>query len=174
MSAPFVGEIRAFGGNFAPQGWFMCDGSLLPIDQYQVLFALIGTTYGGNGQTNFALPDLRGRSAIHQGQGGGLSNYVIGQQLGAETVTLLTAQMGAHNHTFGATNTAGTAANPGAAAILAATPSGLPIYDGQGSAVSLAPNATTTAGASQPHDNRQPYLAITYIIAWEGIFPSQN
>src|SRR6266567_6475416 len=170
MSAPFVGEIRAFGGNFAPLGWLMCDGSLQPIDQFNALFALIGTTYGGNGQTNFGLPDLRGRVAIHQGLGSGLSQYVIGEQLGAEQITVTAAQMPSHPHSFAGTTAAGNIANLGSitTGVLAATPTGFPIYDGAASPIGLAPNASTSIGGSQPHDNRQPYLAITYIIAFEG------
>jgi microcystin-dependent protein len=174
MSTAYVGEIRAFCGNFAPVGWALCDGSVLSIANYQVLFTLIGTTYGGNGTSTFALPDLRGRAVIHQGQGAGLSGYAMGQQAGAEMVTLSTAQMASHTHSFAATNTAGSTPSPSPTVILASTPSGFPIYDGSATPVALSPHAVTSAGASHPHNNRQPYLAITYIIALEGIYPSQN
>jgi microcystin-dependent protein len=174
MATPYVGEIRPFCGNFAPVGWALCDGSVLSIATYQVLFTVVGTTYGGNGQTTFALPDLRGRAVISQGNGAGLSGYVMGQQVGAEAVTINTAQMASHTHSFAATNTAGNTATPSPTVVLAGTPSGLPIYDGSATPVALSPQAVTSAGASHPHNNRQPYLAITYIIALEGIYPSQN
>jgi microcystin-dependent protein len=174
MSEPFVGEIRPFGGNFAPVGWALCDGSLLPIADNQVLFTVIGTTYGGNGQTTFGLPDLRGRALIHQGSGSGLSTYIIGEQVGTETVTLSAGQMTSHTHSFAGTSTAGNTSTPGPAVVLAATPTGFPIYDGTATPVALAPGAVTTAGGSQPHNNRQPFLAITYIISLFGIFPSHG
>lgn len=174
MSEAYVGEIRPFAGNFAPAGWALCDGSLLPIADNQALFALIGTTFGGNGQTTFGLPDLRGRCPIHQGTGAGLSPYTIGQPVGVETVTLTTAQMASHTHSFGGTTAAGNTPTPGATVVPASTPSGFPIYDGTANPVALSSQAVTTAGGSTPHDNRQPYLAITYIISLFGIFPSQN
>ena len=174
MSTPFLGEIRAFGGNFAPVGWAMCDGSLMSIANNNALFALLGTTYGGDGQSTFGVPDLRGRSVIHQGTGPGLSNYGMGELLGVESVTVGTAQMPGHPHSFSATTTAANSATPSASVVLAATASGFPIYDGAATPVGLAPTAVSTVGGSQPHDNRQPYLAITYIIALEGIFPSQG
>jgi len=174
MSDPFVGEIRLFAGNFAPQGWLFCDGSLQSISQYSVVYALLGTTYGGDGQTTFALPDLRGRAVIHQGSGGGLSPYVMGQQAGTETVTLTTGQMPGHSHSFAGTTGAGNTPTPGPTVLLASTPAGFPIYDGVASPVSLSPQAVSSAGESLPHNNRQPYLAISYIIAMEGIYPSQN
>jgi len=174
MSIAYVGEIRPFAGNFAPVGWALCDGSLLPIANYTVLFQLIGTTYGGNGQTTFALPDLRGRAVIHQGTGTGLSPYVMGQQVGLETVTLAAAQMASHTHSFAGTTAAGNTPTPSPSGVLASTPSGSPIYDGSATAVALSPQAVTSAGGSRPHNNRQPYLAITYIIATEGLYPSQS
>jgi microcystin-dependent protein len=174
MADNFVGEIRPWGGTFAPVGWALCDGSLISISNFQVLYTLIGTTYGGDGVNTFGLPNLQGRCVIHQGQGSGLSNYVIGQPIGAETVTVSVAQMGAHTHSFSATNTAATTATPGPTVVLATSPANLPIYDGTASPVSLSPASTTPAGGSIPHDNRQPYLAVTYIIALEGIFPSQS
>ena len=174
MSESYVGEIRPFAGNFAPEGWALCDGSLLPIADNQVLFTLIGTTYGGDGQTTFGLPDLRGRALIHQGTASGLSPYTIGQPVGAETVTLTAGQMANHSHSFGGNTTAGNAAAPGPTVTLAATTAGLPIYDGTATPVALSPRAVSTAGGSQPHGNRQPYLAVTYIISLFGIFPSQG
>jgi microcystin-dependent protein len=174
MSDPYVGEIRPFAGNFAPLGWALCNGSLMPIAASQALFSLIGTTYGGDGQTTFGLPDLRGRAAIHQGAGAGLSNYPIGAQIGQETVTVIVAQMGSHAHSFAGTNTAGNTPTPGPTAVLAATLAGFPIYDGSASPVGLSAQAVTSIGGSAPHNNRQPYQAITYIIALEGIYPSRN
>ncbi len=174
MSESYVGEIRPFAGNFAPVGWALCDGSLLQISQYTVLFQLVGTTYGGNGQTTFALPDLRGRAVIHQGTGTGLSPYVMGQPVGAETVTLAAAQMASHTHSFAGTTGAGNTPTPSPSAVLASAPSGFPIYDGSATPVALSPQAVTSAGGSQPHNNRQPYLAITYIISLYGIYPSQS
>ena len=174
MSEAYVGEIRVFAGNFAPLGWALCDGTLLPIADNQVLFTLIGTTYGGDGQSTFALPDLRGRAVIHQGTGPGLSPYVIGEPVGQETITLVAAQMASHSHSFSGTASAGNTATPGPAVVLAATPSGQPIYDGTANPIALSPQAVTTAGGSNPHNNRQPFLALTYIISLFGIFPSQN
>jgi microcystin-dependent protein len=174
MSESYVGEIRPFAGNFAPAGWALCDGSLLPIADNQVLFTLIGTTYGGDGQTTFGLPDLRGRALIHQGSASGLATYTIGEPVGAESVTISTGQMANHAHSFGGTTTAGNASTPDPTVILAATAAGFPIYDGTATPVALSPRAVSTAGGSQPHNNRQPFLAVTYIISLFGIFPSQG
>ncbi len=174
MTPCYIGEIRPFAGTFAPYGWNLCDGSLLSISAYQALYSLIGTTYGGDGQTTFGVPDLRGRAAINQGQGPGLGNYILGQPLGVETVTVTTAQLPAHPHTFSGNTGAGGTATPGTTAVLSSSPSGEPIYDGTATPVALSPQSTTTVGGSQPHNNRQPYVAITYIIALEGIYPTQN
>jgi microcystin-dependent protein len=174
MTQCYVGEIRPFAGNFAPVGWFMCDGSLISIAQYTVLFQLIGTTYGGDGVNTFGLPDLRGRGVIHQGQGAGLSNYVIGQRIGVENATVSVAQMANHPHSYNASTVSGSTGTPGNSVALAAPPSGHSIYAGTGNTTPLSPQAVTPTGGSQPHANRQPYQAITYIIAYEGIYPSQN
>jgi microcystin-dependent protein len=174
MTQNYIGEIRPFGGTFAPYGWHLCDGSLLDIATYSTLFNLIGTTYGGNGQTTFALPDLRGRNVIHQGQGAGLSQYVMGQQVGVENVTVTTAQMAGHPHTFAGNSGAGTAPNPGTTVLPSAAGAGNLIYDGAGGVVSLSPRAVSSSGGSVPHNNRQPYVAITYIIALEGVYPPQS
>jgi microcystin-dependent protein len=173
MSQGYVGEVRPFGGNFAPAGWQFCDGSLLSIANYPVLYQLIGTTYGGNGTTDFAVPDLRGRAIIHQGTGSGLAPYVMGEHIGLENATVSVQQMASHPHTFSGTNAGGNAANPGPTVVLAATPIG-EIYDGTAAPVALSPQAVSLAGGSQPHNNRQPYLAISYIIALEGLYPSQS
>jgi microcystin-dependent protein len=172
----YVGEVRLFAGNFAPYGWHFCDGSLLGISQYSELYNLLGTTYGGDGVSTFGLPDLRGRALIHQGTGGGLSTYVMGQISGVENVSVTTQQMASHPHTFAGTNgTTGGNANPGPTVALGPAPTGDNVYDGTGTATTLSPGqAVTTSGNSVPHNNRQPYLAISYIIALFGIYPSQN
>jgi microcystin-dependent protein len=173
MTQNYVGEIRPFAGNFAPVDWHLCDGSLLPISNYPALYNLIGTTYGGDGVNTFAVPDLRGRDVIHQGTGTGLSPYVIGQQIGTENVTVLSTQMANHPHTFNGNNTAGNASNPVTTVVPAAAGPGNLIYDGTGTVVSLSPQAVGNTGGSTPHNNRQPYLAITYIIALFGVYPQQ-
>ncbi len=170
MGEPYVGEIRVFGGNFAPLGWAFCNGQLLPIAENATLFNLIGTTYGGDGQQTFALPDMQGRALIHEGSG-----YVIGQKAGVENVTLTQAQLPAHGHTLMATNTAGTAAIPGPSVALASPPAGDSIYDnGATNPVTLAPQAVGGGGNDAPHSNRQPYLGVSYIISLFGIYPSQS
>lgn len=170
MATPFIGEIKLFGGNFQPRGFAFCDGRLLAISEYSALFALIGTTYGGNGQTTFALPDLRGRIPINQGTGPGLSTYVIGQSFGSETVTLTSNQMPAHNHVALCSAAPGVA-NPSNAFWAATT--GVSGY-GTPANATMNPQSLTVAGGSQPHENRMPLLALNYIIALEGIFPSRN
>ena len=176
MSTPFIGEIRMFPFNFAPVGWQFCDGSLLPISQYDVLFTLIGTTYGGDGQSTFAVPDLRGRLPIHQGQGPGLSNYVIGQTGGTESVTITTQQIPAHTHGLAATTAAATALTP-ANNLLPAAVSGDTFYTNTITGNTAAPMSAqmlSPAGGSQPHDNTMPTLTVQYCIAYQGIYPSQN
>ena len=178
MSQPFVGEIRmfAFGYRGAPNGWQACNGSLLSIAEYEVLFTLIGTTYGGDGQVTFAVPDLRGRLPIHQGTGPGLSNYVIGQVSGTETVTLNTQQMPAHTHGMIATTAASTALTPGTN-LLPGTVSGDVFYATDLTGATPAPlsvQSTSIAGGSQPHENCMPTLTVQYCIAWAGIYPSQS
>jgi microcystin-dependent protein len=174
MTECYVGEVRPFGGNFAPVGWHLCDGSLLAISSYPVLYNLIGTTYGGNGTSTFGLPDLRGRAMIHQGQGPGLSTYIMGQQIGVENATVAVAQMAGHPHSFNATSQPGSTGTPGSTVLLAGSPAGHLFYSATGPTTPLSPHAVSNAGGSQPHANRQPYLAITYIIALEGIYPPQN
>lgn len=176
MSQPYVGEIRMFGFSRAPNGWFACDGSLQSIAEYEVLYALIGTTYGGDGQATFAVPDLRGRVPIHQGIGPGLSNYVMGQLAGSETVTLISNQMPAHTHIAVATTAGATTTTPGAS-LLPAAVSGENFYasDLTGlTAVAMSPQSTSIAGGSQPHENCMPTLTAQYCIAWAGVFPSQD
>jgi microcystin-dependent protein len=172
VSNPFLGEIRLFGFNFAPRTWATCSGQLMPIAQNTALFSLLGTTYGGDGQTTFALPDLRGRSALSAGQGPGLAAYNLGQVSGVETVTLISTQMPAHNHTMLASSSDSTAKNP-SGNIPGGTAS--PVYAAVGTAnTTMAPQVIGGAGGSQPHENRSPYLVLNYCIALEGIYPSRN
>ena len=176
MSQPFVGEIRMFGFGRTPNGWQACDGSLLSIAEYEVLFVLLGTTYGGDGQTTFAVPDLRGRLPIHQGQGPGLSSYVIGQVAGTESVTLISTQMPAHSHGVIATTAAATTGTPGVT-VIPGTVSGQTLYVTDttgGTPFNLSPQSLTAGGGSQPHENTMPTLTVQYCIAWAGIFPSQS
>jgi len=168
---PWVGEIAMVGFNFAPTGWALCDGQLLAISQNTALFSLLGTTYGGNGTTTFALPDLRGRAPIHQGQGPGLSPYVIGQVGGTETTTLTVGQMPAHSHAAMADSGNGTSDTP-TGLLVARNAGGVPQY-GSNAVASLAPGAIASTGSSPPHQNLQPYLTINFIIALQGIFPSR-
>jgi len=169
---PFIGEIMMFAGNFAPKGWAMCNGQLLPIAQYTALFSLLGTTYGGNGQTTFALPDLRGRVPVHPGQGPGLSNYDLGQQSGSENVTLTTTQIPAHAHTFapGCSTQVPNAESPANAVPANLDPNQTFSTEPNGN---MRPGNSSTVGGSQPHNNLQPLLCINFIIALEGIFPSR-
>jgi microcystin-dependent protein len=172
----YIGEIRIFAGTFAPVGWLSCSGQLLSISQYEVLYTLIGTTYGGNGTTTFALPDLRGNIPISQGQGPGLSNYVLGQTAGSENVTLLATNT-AHTHSAAATTTVGGTASPGTGVVLASLGTSGLGYLPAGTGVTVAPlNATVVqnTGGSLPHNNMMPTMGVTFIIAYTGIFPSQN
>lgn len=173
MGQSFVGEIRMFGGNFAPAGWMFCAGQLLSISEYDTLFTLIGTTYGGDGQETFALPNLASRIPIHAGQGPAISqNYVLGETGGVESVTLSTNQLPQHSHVMlGSTNIA---TNPGPANGILATSSLLTPYVGIAPDATMAPGAIAPAGGSQPHDNMVPYLAISFIISLSGVFPTQS
>ena len=172
MADPFVGEIRMFAGNFAPQGWALCNGQLLSIAENDVLFNLLGTTYGGDGQTTFSLPNLNGRFAIHQGQGTGLSARAIGSQVGEQQVTLQISQLPAHSHAANCASNAATANPKGN--FWATDPSGnTAAYSTSAPNSQMAPLTAAPAGG-QPHDNLQPYVAISYIISLFGIFPSQS
>lgn len=173
MSEPFLGEIRPFAGNFAPRGWALCDGQLLSIAQNTALFSILGTTYGGDGRATFALPDLKGRTPIGWGQGPGLTDRVLGESLGSPHVTLLVSEMPAHPHSFNGSLEVATAGSP-EGRVLAST-SALPVYHSPGSdRVALGPTSIAPSGGGQPHNNLQPYLALTFIIALEGIFPSRR
>jgi microcystin-dependent protein len=187
---PDLAMIYLFASNFAPQGYALCNGQILAISTNTALFSLIGTFYGGNGQNNFALPDLRGRVPLHtggnSGQGTGLSAYVLGQYGGTEYVTLTTAQMPAHTHALNVNKTQGTTAVPAAGTTyLAAGPltgsgpnaTALKTYTTDTSGANIVasnPVAISTVGGSQPHTNIQPYLAVNYVIALQGVFPSRN
>jgi microcystin-dependent protein len=175
MSDVFVGEIRMFGGNFAPAGWAFCDGALLPISENETLFNLIGTTYGGDGQSTFAVPDLRGRVPVHCGthtQSG--RTVALAEQAGVESVTLTAGQLPSHTHLVSASSDRGTAAFTNTTGYPSATAvAGTAIYGTSDNSVQpMALNAVTTAGGSQPHDNMAPYIGINFIISLFGIFPS--
>ena len=178
MTAPFIGQITAYGFGFPPRGWALCNGQLLAINQNAALFSLLGTTYGGNGTTNFALPNLQGRAVVNQGQGPGLSNYTLGQVTGVESVTLLTTQIPQHLHQWVATTSFGDQPSPNGGFLAAGQiPNGTPVptYAPVNPAVvPLAANTLATAGSNTPHSNMQPYLVLSYCIAVSGIFPSRN
>ena len=171
MSEPFVGQISITAFSFAPRGWAFCNGQLLPISQNQALFALLGTTYGGDGRVTFALPDLRGRAALHAGGG-----QVQGQAAGLEQVTLGSTQMPAHSHALRASSDLANASVPGNAVPAARARGGPTMYAGGtgGLAVAMHPASVTTTGGSQAHDNMQPYAVLSFVIALQGIFPSRN
>jgi microcystin-dependent protein len=166
LADPFVGEIRMFGGNFAPVGWALCNGQILPIAENQALFTLIGTTYGGDGQTTFQLPDLRCRLPMHQGPG-----VTLGQAGGSETVTLTVSELPGHGHPTAASSGGGNQGGPGGA-VWAAAPA--KIYAGGPANTPMYPLAVAMAGGSQPHDNMSPFLGVNFIISLSGIFPSQG
>ena len=173
---PILGEIRMFGGTFAPRGWMFCQGQILAISTNDALFALLGSIYGGDGQSTFALPDLRGRAPLHAGQGQGLSAYTEGRVSGVESVTLTTTQLPAHNHTFQSqcnTDSSKTTAFSGANAYPGATSAASYAAATDGMTGSAQGTGGITGG-SQPHENMQPFLAVNFIIATEGIFPSRN
>jgi microcystin-dependent protein len=177
MAIPFVGQIISVGFNFAPQGWFFCDGKTYPIAEYETLYALLGTTYGGDGVATFGVPDLRGRTPLCMGTGKGLSSYVQGQLLGREEITLTAANTPLHTHTVALSVGSATTATPATGytvgtnvqgainGFYAAGPASQPLSGGTF-------KANTNGGL--PHENRQPYLTLNYIIAWSGVFPSQS
>lgn len=168
MSDPYIGEIRIFAGVFAPVGWWMCDGTLLPISQFDVLFALLGTTYGGDGQTTFAVPDLRGRLPLHRGP-----NYPVGSRGGAATVQLTPNQLAQHTHSFLATTAFATQPTPGGN--VPAQGGTVQLWTEDNATVAMDPAALLPApGNGQPHDNLHPFQAMSYIIATEGIYPSRT
>ena len=164
MAQPFVGEIRMFAGNFAPAGWMFCQGQLLPISENETLFVLIGTTYGGDGESTFALPDLRGRIPIHQGNG-----FILAETGGVEQVTLTVNQIPSHTHPLIATTSVANQSSP--TNNLPAQSTAADLYIEDTATAALAPSAITPTGGSQPHTNFQPYLCVNYIISLFGIFP---
>jgi microcystin-dependent protein len=172
MQVPYIGNIIMFGGNFPPLGWAFCDGSLLAISQYSALFNLIGTTYGGDGVNTFALPDLRSRIPIHQGQGSGLSNYAIGQMAGVEQVTLITQNLPLHNHLVASNSGAANSSDP-TNNFPAAQPD-LLAYTATAANATMKSNATTNSQGGLPHYNIMPFQALNYVIALEGAYPTQN
>jgi microcystin-dependent protein len=176
MAQPFIGEIRMFGGSFAPAGWMMCDGQLIPISENDTLFNLIGTTYGGDGQETFGLPNLQSRVPLHAGQGPGLSqNYQLGETGGVESVTLNIQQIPQHNHPMLATTQGPVNLPTGALlGIPNGGPVGTTIYGSDVPLVGLNPTSVQGAGGSTPHENLQPLLVITFIISMFGVYPTQN
>jgi microcystin-dependent protein len=182
MADQFLGEIRMVGFNFAPTGWALCNGQTMAISQNAALFALLGTQFGGNGTSTFALPNMQSCAPINQGQGPGLSDYVIGELTGTENVTLLSGELPLHSHTFGVSTAHGTLTSP-SNAVLAVTASGagrnpepgnLDFVASTSVNTTMSPNAVGTAGGNVPHTNIQPFLTINFIIALTGIFPSRS
>src|SRR5262245_7824775 len=169
MAQPYVGEIRMFAGNFAPAGWMFCEGQLLPISENETLFNLIGTTYGGDGQSTFALPDLRGRIPLHQGSG-----FQLAETGGAEEITLTVQQIPAHSHPLLASSAQGTDGGPGNKVLADDAVVGADLYLEDTPNVNMAATAVTSVGGSQPHTNFQPYLCVDFIISLFGIFPQQG
>jgi microcystin-dependent protein len=175
MADPFVAEIRIFPFNFAPKGWAWCDGQLMPLSQNTALFSLLGTTYGGNGQSNFALPDLQGRAPMHPNQDPGLSLHNLGEEGGSETVTLLPSEIPFHSHGFRATTNSGDLQGPGPAVAVAKSSGGKAHHsDTAANLVQMAPGALAPAGGDQPHNNMQPYLTCYFNIALQGVFPARG
>jgi microcystin-dependent protein len=173
MADPFVAEIRIFPFNFAPTGWAFCNGQLMAISQNTALFSLLGTTYGGNGKSNFALPDLQGRAPMFGGQGPGLSLRDLGETGGSATVSLIQSEMPLHNHAMVAADEAGTTNNPAGAFPARPFGRGNNLYTSGTPPISMAPQALAPAGGGQPHNNLMPYLTLNFCIAMQGIFPSR-
>lgn len=169
MAIPYVGEIRMFAGNFSPVGWLFCEGQLLPIAENETLFQLIGTTYGGDGQTTFGLPDLRGRIPVHFGDG-----YSMAETFGTETVTLTTAQIPSHSHSFLVSSSNGGVTNPSGSLLARNAATDGYSDDTSAGLVALNPNSISSTGGSQPHNNMAPFICVSFIISLYGIFPTQN
>ena len=182
MSQPYLGQITMFGGNFAPRGWALCQGQLLPISQYAALFSILGTSFGGNGTTNFGLPDLRGRVPVHPGTGAGLSTYVMGEMTGQEHITLSSSNMPEHNHLVNAVTGGGSSQTTPQNTLPAAVTVSHPVpefpttnvYSSATGNTTMNPTMIGEAGGSTPHTLIQPVLAINFIISLVGIFPSRN
>ncbi len=174
MSDPFVAEIRIFAGNFAPTGWAFCNGQILPISQNTALFSLLGTTYGGNGTSNFALPNLQGRAPMHWGQGPGLSARDLGETGGQPDVSLIPSELPAHTHAANCDSAAGSQTSPAGNAWGGSARGRPAIYSSSAPDVAMSPLSVYVAGSSLPHNNMQPYLALNFIIALQGVFPSRS
>jgi microcystin-dependent protein len=174
MGQPYIGEIRMFGGNFPPAGWMFCQGQLLAISEFDTLFNLIGTTYGGDGQSTFALPDLRGRLPIHQGTSFQGNSFTLAQTGGAETVTLTVNQIPSHTHPLLASTNQASSFSPTNQVVATTQSATITAYGIDGPFVTMLPASVGTVGGSQPHDNFQPYLCVDFIISLFGIFPSQT
>ncbi|MEA3064608.1 MAG: hypothetical protein QOJ27_1054 [Sphingomonadales bacterium] len=170
---PFVAEIRIVPFNFPPKGWAFCDGQLMPISQNTALFSLLGTTYGGDGKSTFALPNLQGCSAMHPGQGQGLSQRFLGEQSGEETVTLLVSEMPTHTHTVNGLSALSTTTTPTSGTALGRSVNGNAYADAASGFQTFAPEALPPAGGSLPHNNLQPYLTLNYVLALQGVFPQR-
>ena len=174
MADPFVAEIRIFPFNFAPTGWALCDGQLLPISQNTALFSLLGTTYGGDGKTTFALPDLQGGAPMHPGQGPGLSLHDLGETAGSDTVTLPSSEIPAHTHGLGASNQPGEDPTPANEVLARSVGASLYQTNTSQNLVLLDAAAVSVTGGGQPHNNLQPYLVLTFCIALQGVFPPRS
>ena len=169
MGTPYIGEIRIFAGNFAPAGWAFCDGQLVPISENDALFVLLGTTYGGDGESTFALPDLRGRVPLNAGPGPGLTNHIIGEAAGVEQVTLSTQQIPVHNHALLVSTQQGQQTDP-SGDVVGSNPT-VQLFRPGGATAPFDASAMSPVGGSQPHTNMQPYLVMNYIISLYGVFP---
>lgn len=171
MSNPFLAEIRILPFNFAPKGWALCNGQLVPISQNTALFTLLGTTYGGDGASNFALPNLQGSTAMHPGQGPGLSLHDLGEAGGTDTVTLSESEIPTHSHTLSAAPNAALVKLPGASVAMGRSRNGNAYQDTPGNLIAMNAGVIGTAGGGQPHNNLQPYLTLSFCIALQGVFP---
>ena len=174
MADPFVAEIRIFPFNFAPRGWAWCDGQLLPLSQNTALFSLLGTTYGGNGKSNFALPDLQGRAPMHPGQGPGLSLHDLGETGGSETVSLLESEIPSHSHVLRCSSDDGDLKAPSPNRVLGRSTGGFLYQNSAAGIQPMSPNGLAPAGGDQPHNNMQPYLTFYFNIALQGVFPPRT
>lgn len=175
MSEPFIGQVIAVGFSFAPEGWLLCNGQLVSISEYEVLYDLIGTTYGGNGTTNFAVPDLRSRTPACMGTGAGLSTYVLGQMAGTENVTLMPGQIGQHSHPLLTSSQPGSTNTPAASVVLGqGGQAAVHVYSAAATNTTLNSASIGSSGGNIPHENRQPFQVVNFIIAAYGIFPSRS